>query len=137
MVRESALRLAVRLLMADDRFDPKNCQAILQKHPELIGKLLDLALLPRSSSVPHCELDVLAIFALSRLVAAPGAHSCALWMDRQLTRASKVVREEDWVAFYDGLICDFPKALDRLVGAYRKGITEFSEGYDHLMSRVC
>ena len=139
MVRESALRLAVRLLMVDDRFSLLNCQAILQNHPEVIDKLLDLALMPRSLSVPQCQLDSLSIFALSRLIRGPGPQGCALWIDGQLTKAVEMGSEEDRVAFYHCLqvFCERPGALDKLVGAYRKSITEFSTAYDHLISWVC
>jgi hypothetical protein len=134
MIRENALRLAGRIIMADDRFDVVRCSYILEGHPKLIHQLLDLALLPRSSSSPHCELDSLAMFVLSRFMRAPGPHGCASWMERDLVDGLDIVPMEHWTAFNHSLrhFRCFGSLPDKLI----KSLTEASEGYDRLVSWV-
>lgn len=136
MSRENALRLAGHILMADHSFTIMLYGNILQHHPEVIDQLLDLALLPRSSVAPQCELDTLAMFALSRLIHPPGPLGCAAWMERELIDGQEIVPEDHWLAFNVSLkvLCNRPGALDKLVAAYRKSVTEASEGNDRLIS---
>ena len=136
MIRKNALRLAGHLLLADDRFTVTLSGNILQRHPEVIDQLLDPAPLPRSSVAPQCEFDLLAIFALSRLMKPPGPLGCALWMERELNDDRDVVPKDYPQAFNNSskVLCNHPGALDKLVAAYRKSITEASEGHDRLIS---
>ena len=122
MAGETALRVAVRILLLDSRIGLLQYSEIARHRSDIFTQLLDIACRPRPSSVIHCQSNFLAMLISRLLLSPPGPQYYAAWGYLNIDNTSPDFIQEQMEAFIRNvaILYEDPLALPKLHRIYQE-----------------
>ena len=130
LVRETALRVAARVLLLNSRLGVVQHLDILTTHPQILNRLLKVASRPRDKNAPHSESDFLAMLILNLLLKAPAPFGYPMWTPAD--HGDLFLSEKQVFNSILTIVCNNKTNLEMLVSIYEKTQTEADQPMDHV-----